>query len=115
MIKKSLNIIVDSIPSPALLLDSQKNICAVNSKFLRNFQIREEEVKGNDFGNLVKEKWKGIKLNKLIKQNNKEVSTTIQYEFPEIGLKNYTVTARPVLDEKNEAEMVLLLFEEKIK
>ena len=114
LIQRSSALLLDSMKSPALLLDESMKVLAVNQTFLRNFRLKEQELKGQSLADLAHNRWKTDKLDGLLAKPGKEGSiASLQHDFPGIGMKKITVTARPLMSEENGDAAVLIIMEDK--
>ncbi|MBS1528610.1 MAG: PAS domain-containing protein [Bacteroidetes bacterium] len=103
--------IVETIKDPTLLLDSDLRILNVNTSYV-NFFRTEQQLKRISFPVIVHELWKTSKLDQFFKkclQQDSEVTFT--HDFPMIGTKTLTVTAKPSVNkETNETSLVMVII-----
>lgn len=106
-----LQTVVDEFGNPAIVLDKEQNVLAVNKKFLHLFHLKENEIKEHFFMEVVINKWKTKKLVDLLK-DKKETEFYLEHVFPEIGLLKLMIKLRYVADKSAiEHTAIIVTFE----
>jgi len=98
---------VNLLPEAAMVLDKDKKILIMNSRFLQQFNFKEEEVMEYSFMEMARNKWKTSKLNDIFSLGSTE-EVFVQHNFPGVGIKDLIVKSTPV-DVADEASMLTLL------
>ena len=100
-------VMVNLIPEAALILDKDKRILIMNSRFLQQFNLKEEEIAELSFMEVARNRWKTAKLNDLFLQGpGGEIF--MQHHFPGIGVKDIVVNAMPA-DAQNVGDQTTLV------
>lgn len=113
IIRKYAQDIVNTFPLPAIMLDKDLNVSTVNESFYDYFKIKQHEFQGMAFSAVLHEIWKTSKLDKMIRQLDRDRKVVIEQEFPNIGNKKLEITAKPSIDkETNEVLQVLIVIKQ---
>ena len=86
---------IDLLPDPAIVLDSDRKVLVTNTLFLQQFNIKEEELNEQSFMEIVHNKWKTDKLDQLLLQGN-PAEIFMQHTFQGLGLRDIFVKIKPV-------------------
>jgi two-component system CheB/CheR fusion protein len=106
-----VQITVDNIAEAAILLDSDRKVLAVNSRFLNLFHLREFEIKEHFFMEIVHNKWNTDKLDRLLLKSSDNEELYVQHEFQGIGIKKLVVNAS-YLSQANSHMAMIIVFKE---
>lgn len=87
--------IISLLPDAVIILDKDRKILVVNTRFLQQFNLKEDEVIDQSFMEIVHNNWKTTKLDGLLLGNHIE-DVFIQHEFPGLGIKDVFVKNQPV-------------------
>jgi len=102
--------IINVLPDAAILLDKDRKVLVMNTKFLHQFNIKEEDVNEQSFMEIVHNKWKTNKLDTLLLETD-EKEIFIQHDFQGLGLRNIYVKSQPLnIGEDNNRSVMLVTF-----
>ena len=104
--------IVATIREPLVILDSKLVIKSANSSFYKKFNIEERETEGKLFFEIQNHQWNDDHMRSLLEKvlPEKEVLTDFEIvlKFPVLGKRTMLMNARQVVNEKTEADFILL-------
>ncbi len=112
-----LQTIIENVPTPLLVLDTDLRVRFANETFCTTFQVAPEETIGRLLYLLGNEQWKVPALTELLEKvlpEHKLVQNfSVTHEFPRIGRKTMLVSGRRIEDiiEKR-APLILLTIED---
>jgi nitrogen-specific signal transduction histidine kinase len=93
-------LILDSLSQPVLFLDAQFRVRKTNQAFCRTFQVQGAEIKDKSFFDLCDGAWDTPLLKALfdgVVPNHQQITDyQVEAEFPHVGKKTMTVSARRV-------------------
>lgn len=93
-------LILDSLSQPVLFLDAQFRVRKTNQAFCRTFQVQGAEIKDKSFFDLCDGAWDTPLLKALfdgVVPNHQQITDyQVEAEFPHVGNKSMTVSARRV-------------------
>jgi two-component system CheB/CheR fusion protein len=104
--------IIETFKDPALLLDKDLQILNANSSFIHFFKT-EQKLKGMSFPVVVHEMWKTSKLDQFLKKClQQDTQLTFTHDFPVIGNKTLSITAKPSINkETKETSIIMIIIE----
>ncbi|HKG05270.1 MAG TPA: CheR family methyltransferase [Pedobacter sp.] len=88
-----VQVATDNMSDAAVVLDADRKVLVVNSKFLKLFHLRDFEIKEHFFIEIVHNKWNTDKLDKLLLKRLDNEELYVQHEFPGIGIKKLIINA----------------------
>ncbi|HET9100846.1 MAG TPA: chemotaxis protein CheB, partial [Acidobacteriaceae bacterium] len=115
--QRYLQIIVENMPTPLLVLDADLRVRFANETFCATFQVTFEETVGQLLYLLGNEQWKVPALTELLEKVLPErrlvKNFSVTHQFPKIGWKTMLVSARKIEDMAgHRAPLVLLTIED---
>ncbi len=106
--------IVNTIPYPVLILNSDLNVLSANHSFFHFFKTDNANIKGKNLYKLFKSQFKNSKLknliNDLLLKNISFDSLEIEENFPNIGYRSLKLSGRQIYSEGE--GMFLVAFED---
>lgn len=103
--------VIHQLKQPALQLDQQQRVTAINQSFANTFGVTTDQIKGKLFGDYSSDNWKTPAIAKLIKDSEKSenaVSATVT-----VGAKQYDFSASRLRDDAiNQAVSTLITVSE---
>ncbi|MCX8202281.1 MAG: ATP-binding protein [Candidatus Micrarchaeota archaeon] len=82
IVNDSLYTLFKNLNYPAVIIDDKKNILFVNERFIQEFKINEEEIKGNKISKILKNNHlfsNGKKINVETKEINLGLTTLVEF------------------------------------
>ena len=115
--QRYLQIIVENMPTPLLVLDADLRVRFANETFCATFQVTFEETVGQLLYLLGNEQWKVPALTELLEKVLPErrlvKNFSVTHQFPKIGWKTVLVSARKIEDiAGHRAPLILLTIED---
>lgn len=105
---------VEAFEDPALILDQDRKVLAVNDKFLKFFNLRDFEIKEQFLLEVVHNKWNTDKLDSIIADEAVDSEIYLQHDFPGVGNKKMIVAVERKIDiKKEETGSIIISFKEK--
>jgi PAS domain S-box-containing protein len=108
--------IVDTIRDPLVVLENDMTIVTASKAFLTIFGITEEETHGRRVSELLQHQWDVPALRnlmeKVLPENKPFESFEIEDDFPGLGRRVFTLSARKISQPGNHATRMLLVFED---
>ncbi|MBI5474063.1 MAG: PAS domain-containing protein [Ignavibacteriae bacterium] len=103
--------LLDTVPTPAVMLDAQTTVTKANSAFYSMFRSTSEETEGKPLHEILKDGPELLSLvEKLPTHPDSTLSVDIQYPFAHIGERKLTVTIRRIALDATAESLVLLLI-----
>lgn len=104
--------LMETIPIPLLILDTQFTITTANPAFCQTFQIPLEDIKNHAIDNLAHFEWQILPL-KMALQNVLQTGAIldgfkIDQQFPNIGHKALRLHIRPIFEDRHVVRLVLI-------
>jgi len=115
--QQNLQIIIENVPTPLLVLDADLRVWFANETFCATFQVVREETVGQLLYLLGSEQWRVPALTELLERvlpERKLVQDfSVTHEFPRIGRKTMLVSGRRIEDVIGpRAPLILLTIED---
>ncbi|WP_052496266.1 CheR family methyltransferase [Pedobacter lusitanus] len=92
----------------AVVLDRDRKVLVANNQFLQKFNLKEDEILEQSFMEIVHNKWKTNKLDKLLLETE-ATEMFIQHSFQGLGLKDMFVKSQPVNKAESEVGLISLI------
>lgn len=106
--------IVDTIDQPLVVLDERGHVLDANRAFFSTFLVERDDTLGTQLNRLGSGQWNVPELTKLISDIIPKATAVIDYEitydFPNIGVHTFLLTARRLWKPDNNSTHVLLAF-----
>jgi two-component system CheB/CheR fusion protein len=103
--------VVRAMEEAALQLDKDMRVITVNKHYLQLFGVKEEDVTGKLFANVIYSQWKTKKLDYLINHCLvKEVNTQVEFNVGDTDMQQFTVHSQPFIGESKETLMVMIII-----
>lgn len=110
------NAIIQTTPTPLLILGGDLRVITANDAFYRYFQINAQETIGESVFSLGKEQRDSTKLRKLLEEilpnDNRLENFELTDEFPSIGKRTMRLNARRLVQSGGEAKKILLAIDD---
>ena len=110
------NSIIDTVPSPLLVLDGDLRISSASRSFYQAFKVTPEETIGQFIYDLGNRQWNVPKLRELLEDILPKHSFIEEFEvehnFPSLGLRVMLLNARRVLRKPNGDQFILLVVKD---
>jgi two-component system, chemotaxis family, CheB/CheR fusion protein len=104
--------IVNTVPTPLLVLDRQLTVLSANKAFSQAFAIGEGEWIGKRFFEPGSGLWDNLELRRLLQDDLPRDrgldSRAMQIDIPGIGMRQLALSARRIVDQPNDGELFLL-------
>jgi two-component system CheB/CheR fusion protein len=104
--------VVDTVPEPLIVLDSQLQVISANRAFYREFGGAVDDTVGQPFFDVGQHRWDFAALRDLLETVlPRELSfeaRVVDHEFPTLGRRTLRLSARRVLMPAGSGELVLL-------
>ena len=108
--------IVDTIRDPLVVLENDMTIVTASRAFLTIFGITEAETHGRRIAELLQHQWDVPALRnlmeKVLPENKPFEAFEIEDDFPGLGRRVFTLSARKITQPGNHATRMLLVFED---
>lgn len=108
--------IVDTVPLPLLVLDSQFHVLSANQPFYTTFQVKKEQTVGKLLFTLGNRQWNIPQLRHALEQilpdNSILNAFAVTHDFEEVGKRTFRVNARRVVGNTGSFDLLLLAFED---
>ncbi len=108
--------ILGTLREPLLVLDQDLRVVLANRAFLATFQVSKEETEGSRVFDLGDRQWDVPELRPLLEEVLSRGTSFEDFEvtldFPTLGRRTLRLNARRLRGEGNEAELILLAFED---
>jgi len=108
--------IVDTIKDPLVVLENDMTIVTASKAFLTIFGITEAETHGRRIAELLQHQWDVPALRnlmeKVLPENKPFEAFEIEDDFPGLGRRVFTLSARKISQPGNHATRMLLVFED---
>jgi two-component system CheB/CheR fusion protein len=104
---------VSRLEDPALILDQDRKVLAVNNAFLKFFNLRDFEIKEQFLLEVVHNKWNTDKLDSIIKDDALHGEIYLQHDFPGVGNKKMIVAVERIINNEKETASIIISFKEK--
>lgn len=108
--------IVETIPSPLLVLDGSQRILSANNAFYRKFKVSRADTEGQYIYDIGSQQWDIPQLRILLENILLQKTTVENYEiaadFPGLGTKVMIVNAHVISQQDKTTEMILLSLED---
>ncbi len=106
--------IIDTVPEPLLILDSDMRVKMANHAFYKMFRVSIEETKNRLLYDLGNRQWDIPKLREMLEEiipkGKSILNFEVEHEFPSIGQKTMMLNARSFYQE--DTERILLAIED---
>jgi two-component system CheB/CheR fusion protein len=110
--------IIDNVPNPLLVLDSELKILLANHTFCTTFQVSQADTTGQLLYRLGNEQWNIPKLKELLEDVLPKKSFMrdflVTHSFPEIGVRSMLVSGQRIEDVAGGGRPMILLSVEDI-
>lgn len=100
--------IINQVPDAALVLDKDKKILVASTKFLQEFNLREQEVLEHSVMEIAHNKWNTDKIDSLFSENGIS-QLFIQHDFRGSGITDYLIKIQPVTSSESGNGVVFLV------
>lgn len=100
--------IIDTVPSPILVLNANLNIIRVNRSFYKHFDYSKENVEGKSFFEIIRGKFDFQELKKLLNSVIPEDASYDHYELELEGNKVIWMNARKLYRPQNNMHLILV-------
>ncbi|MFB0515407.1 MAG: PAS domain-containing protein [Candidatus Neomarinimicrobiota bacterium] len=108
--------IVNSVPEPLLVLDSDLRVTSANLSFYQTFHVTPAETEGQVFFKLWNHQWKNSQLRRLLRNTLSQNTTLhdfkVENDFPTLGRRIMLLSARRINHRTNNAKWIILAFED---
>ncbi len=108
--------VFNTITESVLFLDKDLRIKSANKSFYKTFKEKEENTEGRLIYELAERQWDipGLRelLDKVMKQNSPFGGFEVKQVFPQIGEKVLLLSARRVVQQLNDQQLILLAIED---
>lgn len=108
--------IVDTVPLPLLVLDSQFHILSANQPFYTAFQVKAEQTVGQSLFVLGNRQWDIRTLRHALEQilpdNSILNAFEVTHDFEQLGKRTFRVNARRIVANAGSFDLLLLAFED---
>jgi len=105
-----------AVPQPMLVLGADLSVQAANPAFYRTFQLAPEQTINARIYDLAAGHWDIPKLRSLLEEilphNTNFEGFTVEHDFPGVGRKKLSITARRLAGQKNETRLILMTIED---
>jgi|GEM_PF-4805441 len=106
------NMIIDTVPNPLLVLDSNLNIITENHSFYKHFNYSKEDIENKPFFEIIKGKFDYIGLRRLLNSIIPEDSSFNDYELELVDNRIVSINARKLFRIFNDVQLVLVSIED---
>ncbi|WP_363485761.1 HWE histidine kinase domain-containing protein [Mesorhizobium sp.] len=107
--------VVDTVPTPLVVLDGALCIQNANRAFLRTFKVNRDDTIGKHIYDLGDGQWDIPELRRLltdvIPKSTAVVDYEVEHDFPGLGKRTMLVTARTINQDDNGTTMLLSLVD----
>src|SRR5262245_30046126 len=115
-IEVSPDVLLESVPFPVLILESNLRIIAGNEAFFRLFRLRPEMVEKRFFWEIDRSQWENPDLKTQLERVAREGLPVDSFELEQIingtGRRTLLLRARPLFGNKTGSHDIALLFED---
>jgi two-component system CheB/CheR fusion protein len=109
-------VVIMAMKEAALQLDRNMRVVTVNPHYLQLFGVKEEDVTGKLFDDVVHNQWRTKKLDALMKQClAKEISTNVQLDTINDDMQHFTVHGQPFIDDVSKETLMVMIIIGKVK
>jgi two-component system CheB/CheR fusion protein len=107
--------VVKTMEEAALQLDKDMRVMTVNKYYLQLFNVKEKDVTGKLFADVVNNQWKTKKLDDFIKQClTKEINTNLQLNTGDADVQ-FTVHSQPFIDDESKQTLMVMIIISELK
>ncbi len=107
-----LEVILTSIHEPALVLDADLRVLRTNHAFCRTFQVKADEVEGENIYKFGNRQWDFPRMKELLEnilpENSKFDDFLVEHTFAAIGPKILHLKARRIFSKNIQSELIFL-------
>jgi two-component system CheB/CheR fusion protein len=108
--------VIRTMKEAALQLDRDMRVITVNTHYLQLFGVKEEDVTGKLFDDVVHNQWRTKKLDDLMKQClTKEISTQVQLDIDNADKQQFIVNGQPFIDGLSKEVLMVMIIIGKVK
>ncbi len=108
--------VLDALPDPVLVLDSNLRVISANRTFYQHFKVGLEETEGKQIYDLDNRQWDIPELRKLLTEvaskNKGFEGYTLEHDFQKIGHRKLSVSAHRVTEAEPELRHIAVAIED---
>jgi len=108
--------VVKAMEEPALQLDKDTRAMTVNKHYLQLFGVKEKDIAGKLFADIVHKQWKIKKLDDLINQCLvKEITVYVELNTADARKKQFKIHSQPFIDDESKETLMVMVIISEVK